>query len=249
MNTNLAKVALITGASGDLGRAIAVRLARNGVIIVGSGRSTEGLQRLEAAMPPSIALATIQQDVREDSAPTDAVACAMERFGRLDYLINNAGIGKPKPVHETSDEELDLFLNVHLRATFRFCRAALAVFQGDAAIVNVASTYAVVGGMRGGAYSAAKAGVVGLTRHMAAQYGASGIRSNVVAPGVLRTAMTEYAWNLERFKRINFEMTPSPRPGTIEDSQNLSHSYARRPGLSSMDRSSQSMAAGVRRSI
>ncbi|HVW67489.1 MAG TPA: SDR family oxidoreductase, partial [Steroidobacteraceae bacterium] len=124
---------------------------------------------------------------------------------------------RPKPVHETSDEELDLFLNVHLRATFRYCRAALGVFKGDAAIVNIASTFALIGGMRGGAYSAAKAGVVGLTLHMAAQYGAQGVRSNVVAPGVLRTAMTEYAWDSERFKRMNFDMTPAPRPGTTED--------------------------------
>jgi meso-butanediol dehydrogenase/(S,S)-butanediol dehydrogenase/diacetyl reductase len=210
-------VALITGASGDLGRAIAVRLASNGVAIVGSGRSTEGLQRLKLALPPPAIVETIQQDVRDDSAPSDAVALAICRFGRLDYLINNAGIGKPKPVHETSDEELDLFLGVHLRAAFRYCRAALAVFGGDAAIVNIASTYAVVGGMRGGAYSAAKAGMIGLTRHMAAQYGADGVRSNVVAPGVLRTAMTEYAWSLERFKRMNFEMTPAPRAGTVED--------------------------------
>lgn len=217
MTTSGHPVALITGASGDLGRAIAVRLTSNGVAIVGSGRSTEGLERLKSALPPPAILETIQQDVRDDSAPSDAVALAISRFGRLDYLINNAGIGKPKPVHETSDQELDLFLDVHLRAAFRYCRAALAVFRGDAAIVNVASTYAVVGGMRGGAYSAAKAGMIGLTRHMAAQYGAGGVRSNVVAPGVLRTAMTEYAWNLERFKRMNFEMTPAPRAGTVED--------------------------------
>lgn len=210
-------VALITGASGDLGRAIAVHLARNGVAIVGSGRNPEGLERLKAALPPSTPVATIQQDVTTDSAPQDAVALAMERFGRLDYLINNAGIGKPKPVHETTDEELDLYLNVHLRATFRFCREALSVFRGDAAIVNIASTFAIIGGMRGGAYSAAKAGMIGLTLHMAAQYGAQGVRSNVVAPGVLRTAMTEYAWNTERFKRMNFEMTPAPRPGTTDD--------------------------------
>jgi NAD(P)-dependent dehydrogenase (short-subunit alcohol dehydrogenase family) len=71
--------------------------------------------------------------------------------------------------------------------------------------------------MRGGAYSAAKAGVVGLTLHMAAQYGPKGVRSNVVAPGVIRTQMTEYAWDMERFKRMNFEMTPLPRAGTPQD--------------------------------
>jgi NAD(P)-dependent dehydrogenase (short-subunit alcohol dehydrogenase family) len=210
-------VALITGASGDLGRAIAVRLAEKGVAIVGSGRNPEGLQRLQAALPKGAALATIQQDVTHDSAPQDAVDLAMERFGRLDYLVNNAGIGQPKPVHETSDADLDLFLDVLLRSPFRYCRAALAAFKGEAAVVNIASTFAVIGGVRGGAYSAAKAGIIGLTKHMAAQYGAQGVRSNVVAPGVLRTGMTEYAWNSERFKRMNFEMTPAARPGTTED--------------------------------
>jgi meso-butanediol dehydrogenase / (S,S)-butanediol dehydrogenase / diacetyl reductase len=210
-------VALITGASGDLGRAIAVSLSQQSIAIVGSGRSAEGLHRMRNALAPGATVETIQQDVRDDNAPADAVALAVERFGRLDYLVNNAGIGRPKPVHETSDEELDLFLNVHLRATFRYCRAALGVFKGDAAIVNIASTFALIGGMRGGAYSAAKAGVVGLTLHMAAQYGSQGVRSNAVAPGVLRTAMTEYAWESERFKRMNFDMAPAPRAGTTED--------------------------------
>jgi NAD(P)-dependent dehydrogenase (short-subunit alcohol dehydrogenase family) len=210
-------VALVTGASGDLGRAIATALAKQGVAIVGSGRSADGLQRLRATLPPGSPLETIQQDVRGDVSPSDAVALALCSFGRLDYLVNNAGIGSPKPVHETSDEELDSFLDVHLRATFRYCRASLLAFKSEAAIVNIASTFAVIGGMRGGAYSAAKAGVVGLTLHMAAQYGPKGVRSNVIAPGVVRTQMTEYAWDTERFKRMNFDMTPLPRAGTPQD--------------------------------
>jgi NAD(P)-dependent dehydrogenase (short-subunit alcohol dehydrogenase family) len=210
-------VAIVTGASGDFGFGIAKRLASNGIAILGCGRSVPGLERLKATLSKVSAVETIQQDVRESGAPEAAVALALDRFGRLDYLINNAGVGKPKPVHETSDEELDLFLDVHLKATFRYCRAALGAFRGSAAIVNVASTFAVIGGMRGGAYSASKAGVVGLTLHMAAQYGSQGVRSNVVAPGVIRTAMTEYAWASERFKRMNFEMTPAARPGTVED--------------------------------
>ncbi len=211
-----APVALITGASGDLGRAIAVHLARRGCNIIGSGRSTEGLARLTSAIE-GVRVATIQQDVTTQEAPFDAIDLARREFGRLDFLINNAGIGKPKAVHETTDEELDEFLNVHLRATFRYCREALGLLGPESAIVNIASTFAVIGGMRGGAYSAAKGGVVGLTRHLAAQYGARGVRSNVVAPGVFHSAMTEYAWKMERFKRMNFEMTPAPRAGTVDD--------------------------------
>jgi NAD(P)-dependent dehydrogenase (short-subunit alcohol dehydrogenase family) len=187
------------------------------VAIVGSGRRPEGLERLQAALPADTPSAVISQDVTAEHAPDDAVGLALEHFGRLDYLVNNAGIGKPKAVHETPDEELDAFLNVHPRATFRFCRAALGAFRSEAAIVNIASTYAIVGGMRGGAYSAAEAGVVGLILHMAAQYGAQGVRSNVIAPGVIRTAMTEHAWENERFRRMNFEMTPAARTGRSED--------------------------------
>jgi meso-butanediol dehydrogenase/(S,S)-butanediol dehydrogenase/diacetyl reductase len=211
------RVALITGASGDLGSAISLRLARRGLAIVGSGRSLAGLERLRAMLGANAALEVVQQDVTTELAPAEAVNAALRRFGRLDYLINNAGVGKPKPVHETSDADLDLFLDVHLKATFRYCREALRAFRGEAAVVNVASTYALVGGLRGGAYSAAKAGVVGLTRHMAAQYGVQGVRSNVVAPGVFHSAMTDYAWESERFRRMNFEMTPAPRTCTADD--------------------------------
>ena len=112
---------------------------------------------------------------------------------------------------------LDLFLNVHLRAPFRFCREALAVMQDGGAIVNMASSFAMIGGMRGGAYSAAKGGIVALTKHMAAQYGPRGIRTNAIAPGVLETEMTAYAWNAHVFRRMNMDMTPLNRTGTAED--------------------------------
>jgi meso-butanediol dehydrogenase / (S,S)-butanediol dehydrogenase / diacetyl reductase len=214
-------VALITGASGDLGRAIALALSRNGAAIVGTGRSDSGLAKLRAALGPDAQVATIAQDVTANSAPRDAVAAAMDRFGRLDYLINNAGVGKPKPLHLTTDEDLDTFLAVHLRAAFRYCRESLGAFGSSASIVNVASTFAIIGGMNGGAYSTAKAGLIGLSTHIAAQYGARGVRANVVAPGVFRSAMTEYAWDSERFKRMNFEMTPAARPGTAEDVASL----------------------------
>ena len=118
-------VALVTGASGDLGRAISVHLSRKGVAIIGTGRSAEGLQRLRDALGDAARVETIQQDVTQASAPFDAVEYARRAFGRLDYLVNNAGIGKPQPVHETTDEMYDEYLNVHLRAPFRYCPESL----------------------------------------------------------------------------------------------------------------------------
>ena len=211
------RVALITGASTGIGAATARLLAAEGVSIVAVSRTEKNFQLLQDDLSGKTGVAILAADVSSDDAPAKSVALAMSRFGRLDYLINNAGIGKPKPVHETTDDFLDECLNIMLRAPFRFCRKALSVMQAGSAIVNVASTYAIVGGLRGGAYSASKAGLVGLTQHMAAQYGRQGIRTNAVAPGVVKTEMTAYAWETDRFNRLNDEMTPLNRKGTAED--------------------------------
>lgn len=211
------KAAIVTGAGTGIGRATALALARDNVALVALGRRLEPLEQLRDDLADTVPVAVISADVTEDDAPARAARAAMQEFGRLDYLVNNAGVGKPHPVDETTDEVLDYFLNVHLRAPFRFCREALAVMADDGSIVNVASSFAIIGGMRGGAYSAAKAGIVGLTKHMAAQYGVRGIRANVVAPGVLETDMTAYAWNAHRFRRMNMDMTPLNRTGTAGD--------------------------------
>jgi NAD(P)-dependent dehydrogenase (short-subunit alcohol dehydrogenase family) len=112
---------------------------------------------------------------------------------------------------------LDHFLGVMLRAPFRMAREVIPHLQPGSAIINVTSTYAVVGGLRGGAYSAAKGGLTALTTHIACQYGAAGIRCNAVAPGVTVTPMTASRLQDPRFKRINVEMTPHQRLGTVED--------------------------------
>lgn len=211
------KVAIVTGAGSGVGLALARLLAADGVAVVAVGRSEAPLRALRDELSDTADVAVVVADVTDDDAPARAVAAATVRFGRLDYLVNNAGVGKPQPVDETSDETLDLFLGVHLRAPFRFCREALGAMGDGGAVVNLASSFAVIGGLRGGAYSAAKAGIIGLSQHMAAQYGPRGIRTNVVAPGVLHTPMTDYAWDTPRFRRMNFDMTPLNRTGTAED--------------------------------
>lgn len=202
------KVALVTGASSGIGEATARRLSADGMAVVLVARRREALERLAASLPGPSAIAA--HDVTGDTAPKDCIAAAIDRFGRLDCLVNNAGIGSPKPLHKTSDEEFDLFLNVHLRATFRFCREALGVMKEGASIVNIASTVARIGGLHSSAYSAAKAGIVGLSLHMAAEYGPRSIRTNVVSPGIVETDMVIEAWESEHFRRLNFEQTPLP---------------------------------------
>lgn len=212
------RVALITGASSGIGLATARMFVEAGIAVVGVARDKDKNAAMEKQLAGGPApVVTLSADVCDDDTPRRAVELAIERFGRLDHLVNNAGIGSPKPVHETDDETLDLFLDLMLRSPFRFCREALRVFGQEATIVNVSSTYSLVGGLRGGAYSAAKAGINGLTLHLAAQYGSSGIRANAVAPGVVATPMIAHRMADERFRRMNVDMTPSTRLGTPED--------------------------------
>jgi NAD(P)-dependent dehydrogenase (short-subunit alcohol dehydrogenase family) len=211
------QVAIITGAGSGIGFGTAVKLADMGMAVLGVGRDEAKLAHLAETIKDARRVATLSADVTADDAPKRIVDLAMSRWGRIDFLVNNAGIGRPKPLHETDDETLDFFLNLMLRAPFRLARDVLPHMKPGSAIINVSSTFAVVGGMRGGAYSAAKAGLTGLTSHIACQYGAAGIRCNAVAPGVIPTPMTEGRMQDEKFRRINIEMTPFNRMGTVDD--------------------------------
>jgi NAD(P)-dependent dehydrogenase (short-subunit alcohol dehydrogenase family) len=214
------RVALITGASSGIGLATTRAFLDAGIAVLGISRSADKLAAMERQCTGLAApLATLALDVTDQDAPRRAVACAIERFGRLDHLVNNAGMGGPRAVHATDDALLDHCLDLMLRAPFRLAREALTAFGDTATIVNVASTYAILGGLNGGAYSATKAGLVGLTQHMACQYGPAGVRSNAVAPGVIPTAMTEGRLEVQSVRRLNIEMTPMPeqRWGSAED--------------------------------
>ncbi|OMC43857.1 SDR family oxidoreductase [Mycobacterium sp. IS-1264] len=215
------QVAIVTGASGGLGFGCATKLAGMGMAVLATGRNEDKLTELARGLaritddPDRVA--THAADLTEDDAPRRLADLAVARWGHIDFLINIAGIGSPKPVHETDDETLDRFLGLMLRAPFRLIREVLPHMRPGSAIINITSTFAVVGGLRGGAYSAAKGGLTALTTHIACQYGAQGIRCNAVAPGVIQTPMTEHRLQDERFRRINTELTPHQRLGTVED--------------------------------
>jgi NAD(P)-dependent dehydrogenase (short-subunit alcohol dehydrogenase family) len=211
------QVAIVTGATGGIGFGCATKLAEMGMAILATGRDEQRLAEFAAAIGDSARTATIAVDLTGDDAPRRIVEAAVERWGHIDFLINNAGVGNPTPLHATDDETLDYFLNVMLRAPFRLAREALPHMQAGSAVINITSTFAVVGGLRGGPYSAAKGGLTALTTHIACQYGSHGIRCNAVAPGVIQTAMTEERLTDPRFRRINIEMTPHQRLGTVDD--------------------------------
>lgn len=213
----MTKTAIITGAGSGIGLATAKMLHDAGHAIVGVGRSEDKLADLAKALGETDRLATVSVDVTAEDGPKRIVDTALERFGGIHFLINNAGLGSPTPLHETDDEKLDLFLDVMLRAPFRLCREAIGHMGEGSAVVNVTSTFAMIGGKRGGPYSAAKGGLKSLTEHMAVEYGPLGIRSNCVAPGVTMTDMVRHRFEDETFKRVNVETTPYPRLAEPED--------------------------------
>jgi NAD(P)-dependent dehydrogenase (short-subunit alcohol dehydrogenase family) len=213
------RVAIVTGAAQGIGRATALRLMRGGIAVVAVDRLGEGLASLKSEASGQVETLTI--DVTEAHAPEAAVSMAVEHFGRLDVLVNNAGIGIAKPVHLTSDEEFDRFVGINLRSVFRFTRAALGVMKAGAAIVNVASTFGLMGNPNASSYAATKAALIGLTRQMVADYGPSGIRINAVAPGVIVTDMVQGRLETsEYFRRLMVNTTPFPRLGKAEDVAN-----------------------------
>ncbi|KZS60269.1 SDR family NAD(P)-dependent oxidoreductase [Mycobacterium ostraviense] len=214
------QVAIVTGATGGIGFGCATRLAEIGMAVVATGRNADKLAALAYTIGDPDRVTTCAVDLTDDDAPRRITDAAVTRWGHVDFLVNAAGVGSPKPLHETDDEALDYFLNLMLRAPFRLIREVLPHLPAGSGIVNITSTFAVVGGMRGGAYSAAKGGLTALTTHIACQYGAQGIRCNAVAPGVIQTPMTEHRLQDERFRRINVEMTPHTRLGTVDDVAN-----------------------------
>jgi len=211
------EVAIITGAGSGIGLTTAQLLHSMGMAVVGVGRDQSKLANLENSINDPERLLTLSVDLTDTDAPATIVNATLERFGQINYLINNAGIGSPKPLHETDDETLDHFLDIMLKAPFRLARDVIVHMKPGSGIVNVTSTFAVVGGRRGGAYSAAKGGLTSLTEHMACEYGPQGIRSNCVAPGVTMTDMVRERFNDKGFRRMQVDMTPYPRLGETED--------------------------------
>jgi meso-butanediol dehydrogenase / (S,S)-butanediol dehydrogenase / diacetyl reductase len=212
------KVAIVTGAAGGIGEAIVRKLLAKGARVVGTGRNEGKLKALADKLGADFSFIAI--DATTDAAPKAIVDHAVETFGRLDILVNNAGSFNFGPVHETTDAMLDEVLAISLRAPFRLCREALAHLGPGSSVLFIGSTWGIYGTPGGGAYSAVKAAQIGLAQTMAAEYGARGIRTNYIAPTVVRTEMTDAYWELDFFKRTNFELTPADRQCTTEDVAN-----------------------------
>jgi len=184
----------VTGASRGIGRAIATRLAADGMHVVAVARSEDPLASLAEEISEAGGSAEFRTcDVGVGNALGELVEQVSETAGRLDVLVNNAGITRDGLLLRMTDDDFDQVLNVNLRSIFTACRAAARpMMKGRyGRIVNVGSVSGIAGNAGQANYAAAKAGLIGFTKSIAKELGGKGVTANVVAPGFVRTDMTE----------------------------------------------------------
>jgi 3-oxoacyl-[acyl-carrier protein] reductase len=199
------RVVLVTGSSRGIGAAVAVKAAAQGATVGVHYRealdaATQTLNRVREAGGEG---ALFRADVAEGDQAERLVAEVVARFGRIDGLVNNAGMDQRGPSLELAPETWDAVIATNLTAAYRTMHAAIPLMldQGSGSIVNIASRLGQMGIGETAAYSAAKAGLIGLTRSLAREFGPKGIRINAVAPGVTITEMTTDLVESEEGKR------------------------------------------------
>ena len=188
------KVALITGAASGIGRATALLFGKEGAKVMCADVNGEGAERTARQIADTGGEAASQTvDVAREEDVQRMVSATVERWGRLDVLHNNAGIGFGLPVTQVSEEEWDRLIDVNLKGVFLGCKHAIPemVKQGGGAIVNTASDAGLQGTAMLSTYCASKGGVVLLTKSLAVEWAQQGVRVNCVCPGVIRTPILD----------------------------------------------------------
>ncbi|SFA41921.1 3-oxoacyl-[acyl-carrier-protein] reductase [Parageobacillus thermantarcticus] len=213
------KVALVTGASRGIGRAIALELARQGakVAVNYAGSEAKANEVVEEIKNMGGEAFAIQADVSDAKAVEQMVKAVLERFERIDILVNNAGITRDNLLMRMKEEEWDDVININLKGVFNCTKAVTRPMmkQRYGRIVNIASIVGVMGNPGQANYVAAKAGVIGLTKTAARELASRNITVNAVAPGFITTDMTERL--SEEIKTEMLKQIPLARFGEPED--------------------------------
>lgn len=213
------KVAVVTGSSRGIGRAIALRLAADGAKLVVNYRgdaaaAQEVVDRIAAGGGEAIA---VQADVSQVAEAENLIDSAKNAFGRVDILVNNAGTTRDTLIMRMSEEEWDLVIDTNLKGTFNCIKAVTRQMmrQREGRIVNITSVAGIAGNPGQANYASAKAGIIGLTKTVAKELGSRGITCNAVAPGFVPTDLT--ASLPENLLQMGIERTPLGRLGTTDD--------------------------------
>jgi NAD(P)-dependent dehydrogenase (short-subunit alcohol dehydrogenase family) len=198
------RVALVTGAASGIGRAIAERFAAEGARVSGFDRAGD---------------VTYHGDVRSPADVDDVVGRVVAAEGRIDVLVCSAGVREIGDVYTMPPDEWDTVIAVNLSGTFYCCQAAARRMResGGGAIVNLSSVGGLIGLARRPAYTAAKHGVVGLTKSLARDLGPAGIRVNAICPGLIRTPLTEQYFADDAFEEGLRTVVPQGRVGVADD--------------------------------
>lgn len=210
------RVALITGATGGIGGAIAHKMRAAGATVVVSGRN---IAKLESEFGGD-GFIKLPCDLSADGGAVELIMNTIEATGKIDILVNNAGITKDTLLMRMSDEQFDDVINTNLRACFKMCRAAIMPMMKNrfGRIINMASIIGVIGGPGQANYAASKGGMIAMTKSIAAEVASRGITANCIAPGFIQTPMTDVL--PDELKKTYLAQIPAGRFGTPDDIAN-----------------------------
>lgn len=214
------KVAIITGAGSGIGQGIALAFIKEGAkVAVADWQEKGGKETIEKIKKLKGEAIFVKTDVSKTADIDQMTDTCLKKFGHVDILVNNAGIVRFGALHETSESEWDVVLNVNLKSVFLASKKVLPQMlrQGKGKIINIASIAGLVGFDKIGPYCASKGGIIALTKEMALEYAPQKINVNCICPGVIKTAMTKDMINDPATKKGFEAQTPYPRLGEPED--------------------------------
>jgi len=215
------RVAIITGASRGIGKSIAIALANEGISLALVSRSEESLEKLKKDLLNSDSHSVFPCDVSNFEEVGNVVKNVFEKYGKIDYLINNAGITRDTLLLRMREEDWDSVIAINLKGVFNFTKHTIPYMakQRSGKIVNISSIVGLMGNAGQSNYAASKSGIIGFTKSIAKEYGAKGITANVIAPGFIETDMT--AKLPEKVKAEYIKAIPLKRFGKPEDIANV----------------------------